>query len=193
VYYGRCVSCALYALTPLLALTALVTLRPRWFRHIDGGMNDFRKALEREVADLESALQAHPIYVRLVKAKELLAAYGTAPPQRVTQDGVPPPVRSKLTRVRKKVKTRKVGEKSKKERVLDAVTEMIRNGATHRKVILDRLTIQGLMGSEANPMQQLAGYLSEEKTRFRSAGDGNWKLTPEAEDALRDVDEAKAS
>jgi hypothetical protein len=142
-------------------------------------MNDLVRALKRELSQLEAALRHNPTFVKIERIKATLEAYendspaasaAIVPNERVTAPVVPAETRGRAT------------NPSKRSRVYDTVEELIRSrGPTHRKELLAEVSARGLMGSEKNPMQSLAIYLSDAKGRFKSVGDGMWDLRDDLE------------
>jgi len=66
---------------------------------------------------------------------------------------------------------------TKKERMERTITDLLRRqGSAHRAYILAHLTRVGVMGSEKDPMGQLAAYLSDNRDKFTSDGRGNFSL-----------------
>jgi len=126
-------------------------------------MSEIEEALKRELTRLEA---------RVLLVRELLTSYRdeTAPTSTAR-----PNERSAIKQPRAGELLERLGE-TKKSRINSAIEELIRkNGPMHRKVILDHLIDSGLMGTEKNPMQSLAIYLSG-AGRFKSIADGVWAL-----------------
>jgi hypothetical protein len=138
--------------------------------------DDVIKVLERELAQLEATLRSNPTYIKIERIKVLLAAY--AP-----DDGDVHLMSKQSAQARRaSAERRNPNKPSKRSKVYDVVEELIRSrGPTHRKELLAEVTARGLMGSEKNPMQSIAIYLSDAKDRFMSAGDGFWKLRERSE------------
>lgn len=66
---------------------------------------------------------------------------------------------------------------TKTARMVSSITELLRlRGAVHRKVLLDRLMSDGIMGHERDPMAHLAAFLSSHKDQFASDGRGIFSL-----------------
>jgi hypothetical protein len=141
-------------------------------------MNDLVRALKRELSQLEAALRHNPTFVKIERIKATLEAYQSdAPVASATGN-----YNERATVPEPKVPADVPGSKrpnnpSKRSRVYDTVEEVIRSrGPTHRKDLLAEVTARGLMGTEKNPIQSIAIYLSDAKDRFMSVGDGVWAL-----------------
>ena len=146
-------------------------------------MNDLVRALKRELSQLEAALRHNPTFVKIERIKATLKAYQSDPPvatatgihndrSNVPEQTVPADVHG----------SKRPANPSKRSRVYDTVEEVIcSRGPTHRKDLLAELTARGLMGTEKNPIQSIAIYLSDAKDRFMSVGDGVWTLRSRSE------------
>jgi hypothetical protein len=143
-------------------------------------MSDVVKVLERELAQLETSLRKNPTFIKIERIRELLATY------RVDSGGVPvaaPP--PSAPRPSAPVERNAGNMPTKRSRVYEVVEELIRTkGPTHRKVLLAEVTARGIMGTEKNPMQSMAIYLSDAKDRFESVGDGVWTLRDRSEERI---------
>jgi hypothetical protein len=141
---------------------------------------EIEKSLERELARLEPELMANPIYIKVSRIKELLAAYRGTPTVAATVGQFVEPVAPKG-----QPHVREVGGSTKRGRVYAALEELIRSTGkpVHRKLMLDHLISNNLMGKEKNPMQSLAIYLSDAKDRFKSVGPGVWGLASDIDES----------
>jgi hypothetical protein len=129
-------------------------------------MDDIVRSLKNELRQLESELRTHdPRFVKIEHIKALLAVYEPTSPHALgrgkkASNGASPGV-SKGERIRAEI-----------ERLLGA------NRSLHRSAILAHLVEVGLMGSEKQPMANLAAYLSRWTDDFVSDGRGNFQLAP---------------
>ncbi len=70
--------------------------------------------------------------------------------------------------------------RSRSGQVRDRVAELLRtHGPMHRATLLDRLVADGIIGTEAKPINRLASILSENKHLFSTKGGGIYDLLPE--------------
>jgi hypothetical protein len=141
--------------------------------------SDVVRVLERELTQLEASLRANPTYIKIERIRGLLAAYGS--------DGGEVQVigRSNHQSSTGPFERKSPNAPSKRSKVYDVVEEVIRSrGPTHRKDLLAEVTARRLMGTEKNPMQSIAIYLSDAKERFKSVGDGVWALRDRSEENI---------
>ena len=133
-------------------------------------MNDIVEILERELSQLETELRRNPTFVKIERIRQLIDVYrGTAP--------APAPVPPRAAQSAHKPVTSAPKPVSKRMQISEAITEALKaNGPMHRKDLLRMMINRGLMGTEKNPMQSMAIYLSDAKNRFRSLGNGRWDL-----------------
>jgi len=70
--------------------------------------------------------------------------------------------------------------RSRSARVRDRAAELLRtHGPMHRATLMDRLVADGIIGTEAKPINRLASILSENKHLFSTKGGGIYDLLPD--------------
>ncbi|GAA0571935.1 hypothetical protein GCM10009416_08210 [Craurococcus roseus] len=149
-------------------------------------MDQFRNALEQELARLQEELRNDPRARRAEKIVELLtlypagddgppnAALDPTSPHHATSFPIPP------TPALPAVPRPEVQDGRTKAARLKAAARglLAANGTLHRSALLERLQDAGIMTREGNPMATLAAYLSDWRDEFASDGKGNFSLRP---------------
>jgi len=142
-------------------------------------MSDIVPALKAEIAELEADLRANPDprVRKLQKLRDTLIEY--EPKRNIAQavanipqsngngafHELPAALSASLSAATKTVKMR-----------LYIGNLLRQRGSVHRKELLESLIAARIMGSEKDPMQALAIFLSSHKELFEFDGSGNYKL-----------------
>lgn len=136
-------------------------------------MTSVTATLKAELDRLEAEVRADPRHQKIEHLRALLRMYEVELSQPIQRLANPDRVVSAVS----------FREGSKRAKMKDAITDFLKErGAAHRSEILKHLTAQGIMGHEKDPMQSLAGYLSEAKAIFAFDGNGNWSLAKDSFD-----------
>ncbi|UYN94303.1 MAG: hypothetical protein KIT25_20025 [Enhydrobacter sp.] len=141
-------------------------------------MIDVPTTLRKELAELEA---------KAAKIRALLLHYPPAPGVRLRERTTPvqvsalaaaPPVANGAPRP-----AYTPGAETKFERARKAAVSLAqeRGGTVHRLDMLNRLKELGIMGTETNPMQTLAKFLTEWSTDFERLGGGSYRLRNKAD------------
>jgi len=142
-------------------------------------MNDLLKTLRHELADLEAQLRLDPRVEKIERIKALLNSYGAETmPETASGQTLTPAVTRSIRRHAAKSRRRKTsGGNTKDKRVKEVVLAYLAaRGPQHRKDILNEVVRAGLMGSEKDPLQGLAIYLSRWKNEIAGLGGGRYQL-----------------
>ena len=136
-------------------------------------MTQLVTALQQELAQLEAELKADPRYRKATRIRELLADYiDQAQPQALAAQFQANSSQSSTT-----LSLRETGPRlSKKALIKNEIEQLLSEGPTHRKKILEILQSRGLMGHEKNPMANLAAYLSAFPDNFVNDKSGIWSI-----------------
>lgn len=130
---------------------------------------DFLSALKAEIAALDAEIRADPRHRKLQRLRDTLDEYEPQRAPEVHQGIVGLGGNGSLVA--------NATVLTKEERVRAEVTRLCQqHGTLHRKDILKHLMTAGLMGTEKDPLQALAIYLSNWKDEFDFDGNGNWSL-----------------
>jgi hypothetical protein len=133
------------------------------------------QSLRRELAELDAELHADPRYQKIHHIKELLTLYGASRPLPTTNPRPSAPSGANGHANRSALSSKNAKMEQRVEEIL------AQHGVLHRKVILDDLVAQGLMGTEKNMMAHLASFLSDRRDRYASDGRGNFRLRREGD------------
>ena len=145
-------------------------------------MSQLVTALQQELAQLEAELNADPRYRKATRIRELLADYlGQEQPQALARQ--PQAVSAQTSPIR--ILTGIPVPRSKKALVKNEIEQLLSEGPTHRKKILEVLESKGLMGHEKNPMASLAAYLSAFSDNFINDGFGTWSIREPTQTRMR--------